>query len=603
MAWYVALEGAEGCGKSTQAARLALALDAVLTRETGGTPIGERLRAILHDNDVTDLADRSEALIAAADRAQHLARVVRPALDAARSIVSDRSVYSTLAYQGYGRQLDVGELRLINDWAIEGLWPTHVVLLDAPQRCSRRGSTAATSTASNGKAPISTRVSSPATGRWPRPNRSAGVWSTPPTTLTLWLPASSPRWRSSERPVPMRATERQRRSGSHAACVAGERNEQCVGPRRRTARRCPPARATSAAPAHAYLFVGPPGSTKDEAARAFAAVLLTGSHDPSLRSARLALRGEHPDVHEILRAGPAISAEQAREIIHVTALAPVEDEHKVVVLHDFHLLTADAAARLLKSIEEPPPSTTFVVLADHVPPDLITIASRCVRIDFGAIPEALLIDQLVAEGVDPATASEAAAAAAGNLDRSRLLAADPVLAERRARRSPSCLHGSTERATPSCARPTSCSITSIGPRHRSSNVRPARSPRSTPASPASANGAAGASCSRSGTGGSCDGTSPTSCEAASACSPAPIAIGWSPAAGIDPRHSSTPSPGSTSPSRHSNETPTSTSCCNHCSGRFLWTDRPRQVDEAQDCARSRPTASSAASAMTASATP
>jgi dTMP kinase len=132
MAWYVALEGAEGCGKSTQAARLAETLGAVLTRETGGTDVGERLRAILHDNDVTDLADRAEALIAAADRAQHVARVVRPALDADRPVVSDRSVYSTLAYQGYGRRLDVDELRRINDWAIEGLWPTHVVLLDAP---------------------------------------------------------------------------------------------------------------------------------------------------------------------------------------------------------------------------------------------------------------------------------------------------------------------------------------------------------------------------------------------------------------------------------------------------------------------------------------
>ena len=190
-------------------------------------------------------------------------------------------------------------------------------------------------------------------------------------------------------------------------------------------------RAAVVTPVHAYLFVGPPGSTKDEAARAFAALLLTEVDDPSLRSARLALRGEHPDVHEILRAGPAISAEQAREIIHVTALAPVEDDHKVVVLHDFHLLTADAAARLLKSIEEPPPSTTFIVLADHVPPDLTTIASRCVRIDFGAIPESLLVEQLVADGVDPATAGEAAAAAAGNLDRARLLAADPALAERR----------------------------------------------------------------------------------------------------------------------------------------------------------------------------
>jgi dTMP kinase len=129
---YVALEGAEGCGKSTQAAILAADLGAVLTRETGGTAIGERLRAILHDTTVVDLTDRAEALIAAADRAQHIATVVRPSLAAGRSVVSDRSVYSTLGYQGYGRGLDLDELRRINDWAIDGLWPHHVVLLDAP---------------------------------------------------------------------------------------------------------------------------------------------------------------------------------------------------------------------------------------------------------------------------------------------------------------------------------------------------------------------------------------------------------------------------------------------------------------------------------------
>ena len=104
----------------------------MLTRETGGTPIGERLRAILHDTTVTDLADRAEALITAADRAQHIAHVVRPALAAGRSVVSDRSVYSTLAYQGYGRGLDLDELRRINDWAVDGLWPDRVILLDAP---------------------------------------------------------------------------------------------------------------------------------------------------------------------------------------------------------------------------------------------------------------------------------------------------------------------------------------------------------------------------------------------------------------------------------------------------------------------------------------
>ena len=129
---YIAFEGAEGCGKSTQAARFADRIGATLTRETGGTRIGARLREILHDTDMTAMTRRAEALITAADRAQHLAEVVRPALSAGSTVVSDRSVYSTLAYQGYGRELDVDELRRINDWAVGGLWPDLVVLIDTP---------------------------------------------------------------------------------------------------------------------------------------------------------------------------------------------------------------------------------------------------------------------------------------------------------------------------------------------------------------------------------------------------------------------------------------------------------------------------------------
>jgi len=129
---YIALEGSEGCGKSTQAKRLAAALGAELTRETGGTPVGQRLRSILHDVAVTDLDDRAEALIIAADRAQHMRHVVHPALDAGRTVVSDRSVYSSLAYQGYGRGLDIEDVRRINDWALLGRWPDLVILLDAP---------------------------------------------------------------------------------------------------------------------------------------------------------------------------------------------------------------------------------------------------------------------------------------------------------------------------------------------------------------------------------------------------------------------------------------------------------------------------------------
>ena len=130
--FYIALEGSEGCGKSTHAQRLGDTIGAVVTRETGGTPIGQRLRAILHDTTVLDLDDRAETLIVAADRAQHMAEVVRPALSSGRHVVSDRSVYSTLAYQGYGRGLPLDEVRRINQWAMGDIWPDLVVLLTIP---------------------------------------------------------------------------------------------------------------------------------------------------------------------------------------------------------------------------------------------------------------------------------------------------------------------------------------------------------------------------------------------------------------------------------------------------------------------------------------
>jgi dTMP kinase len=136
---YITFEGAEGCGKSTHAALLATSLGGVLTRETGGTAIGRRIREILHDNAVTDLADRAEALLTAADRAQHSEEVLRPALTAGRHVVSDRSVYSTLAYQGYGRMLPLDEVRRLNEWALGGCWPDLVILLDVtPDQLERR---------------------------------------------------------------------------------------------------------------------------------------------------------------------------------------------------------------------------------------------------------------------------------------------------------------------------------------------------------------------------------------------------------------------------------------------------------------------------------
>lgn len=184
-------------------------------------------------------------------------------------------------------------------------------------------------------------------------------------------------------------------------------------------------------PVHAYLFVGPSGSTKREAARAFAARLISGADDADQRDARLALRGEHPDVKEVVRSGASISFDQAREIVRTASLAPSEGDRKVLILDEFHLLRPEGAALLLKTIEEPPESTIFVILADFVPHDLITISSRCARVDFRMIDDQHIADHLVAEGVDPESAAEAAAAAGGSLDRARVLAADPELAARR----------------------------------------------------------------------------------------------------------------------------------------------------------------------------
>ena len=189
--------------------------------------------------------------------------------------------------------------------------------------------------------------------------------------------------------------------------------------------------AIATGPVHAYLFVGPAGSTKLEAARAFTAQLMSGGEDRDQRDARLILAGMHPDVREVRRTGPAISADQAREIVRVASLAPTEGARKVLILDEFHLLQPNGAAMMLKTIEEPPESTMFIILCDFVPHDLITISSRCARIDFRAIGADVIAARLLTEGIDPASAMVASKASGGSLDRARVLASDPALAERR----------------------------------------------------------------------------------------------------------------------------------------------------------------------------
>lgn len=192
-------------------------------------------------------------------------------------------------------------------------------------------------------------------------------------------------------------------------------------------------RAAVDAPVHAYLFVGPRGSGKRALARAFAAALVSDAHtgDDAARQARMVLARNHSDVTEFEREGASISVEQAGAIIATAARSSIEGGPKVLVLDEFHLATT-AVPMLLKTIEEPPAGTVFLVLADDITSELVTVASRCVRIDLAAIADDAIAERLVAEGVSPERAADAAAASIGDLGRARLLATDDRLALRRA---------------------------------------------------------------------------------------------------------------------------------------------------------------------------
>lgn len=132
---FIVFEGGEGAGKSTQEVLLAQWLQSqgrtvVRTREPGGTPAGEAIRTVLLSNEYTGLTDRAEALLFAAARGEHAAQVIRPALDAGAIVVCDRYLDSSVAYQGYGRDLGVDYVRNLSLWATQDLVPGLTVLLD-----------------------------------------------------------------------------------------------------------------------------------------------------------------------------------------------------------------------------------------------------------------------------------------------------------------------------------------------------------------------------------------------------------------------------------------------------------------------------------------
>ena len=132
---FVTFEGPEGSGKSTQIQRVGRWLrergrECVVTKEPGGTPIGDRIRAIVLDSAHAGMDATAEVLLYAASRRQHVVEVIRPAVQRGVTVLCDRYADATLAYQGYGRLLDLDRLQMLNEWATGGLQPDITLLYD-----------------------------------------------------------------------------------------------------------------------------------------------------------------------------------------------------------------------------------------------------------------------------------------------------------------------------------------------------------------------------------------------------------------------------------------------------------------------------------------
>lgn len=176
-------------------------------------------------------------------------------------------------------------------------------------------------------------------------------------------------------------------------------------------------------PVHAYLLAGPPGCGVADAARGFAAALLCeeggcGRCPACLRT----LRSRHPDVVEVEPEGTEILVDQAAAVAETAFRSPVEGARKVIVIHEAERMNVAAANKLLKTLEEPPARTVFVLVAYAADELLDTVRSRCQGVPFSALTEAQVRDGLVAAGIDAEEAETAARLAGGRLDRARLLA-------------------------------------------------------------------------------------------------------------------------------------------------------------------------------------
>jgi DNA polymerase-3 subunit delta' len=191
-------------------------------------------------------------------------------------------------------------------------------------------------------------------------------------------------------------------------------------------------RAAAARPVHAYLFVGPAGNGGLAAAHGLAAALLCPrggcGECPTCTGG---LRGSDPDLHVIRRSGASLSVDDVRGLVALAQRRPLQSARQVMIVTDVHLIGL-AAPALLKTLEEPPGPTVFVLLADELSPELATVASRCVQVSFPPVPRAAMVEWLTGRGVTGEVAAVVADSSGGNPERARIMIEDPDVAARAA---------------------------------------------------------------------------------------------------------------------------------------------------------------------------
>src|ERR1700761_8105676 len=196
--------------------------------------------------------------------------------------------------------------------------------------------------------------------------------------------------------------------------------------------------AHSAAMTHAWLITGPPGSGRSVAALCFAAALqCTSDGEPgcgSCRACTTTMAGTHADVRRVIPEGLSIGVDEMRAIVQIASRRPTTGHRQIVVIEDADRLTEGAANALLKVVEEPPPSTVFLLCAPSVDPEdiAITLRSRCRHVALVTPPTEAIAQVLIeADALPEETASWAASVSGGHVGRARRLATDPEARERR----------------------------------------------------------------------------------------------------------------------------------------------------------------------------